>query len=349
VTTAVACILFLGVIVYAIFGGADFGAGIWDLLAGGTRRGRKPRQVIDRSIGPVWEANHVWLIFVFVVLWTAFPTAYASITLTLFVPLSLAALGIVLRGASFAFRHAVYKTEEQRVYGAFFALGSLLVPFAFGCVAGAIATGRVPAGGKAGDPWGSWVNPTSLLGGVLAVVAVSYLSSVLLVFDAGRVADAEMVEYFRRRAVIAAVVAGIVALAGIGILHADARYLFDELTTRALPLVIVSAVGGVTSLVLLLREEHRFARVAAVGAVGGIIAAWGVAQWPYVIPQTMTIKATAAPSGTLTATVVVFLIAAVTIVPSIGFLYWLDQQDVLPEEGGDDGIELDVVPEPNRG
>jgi len=353
VSTVVACILFLGVIVYAIFGGADFGAGIWDLLAGGTRRGRKPRQVIDRSIGPVWEANHVWLIFVFVVLWTAFPAAYASITLTLFVPLALAALGIVLRGASFAFRHAVYKTEEQRVYGAFFAFGSLLVPFAFGCVAGAIATGRVPAGGRAGDPWGSWVNPTSLLGGVLAVVAVSYLSSVFLLFDAGRVADDEMVEYFRRRAVIAAVVAGVVALAGIAILHADATYLFDELTSRALPLVLVSAIGGIASLVLLLREEHRFARVAAVGAVGGILAAWGVAQWPYIVPTDMTVKATAAPSGTLTATVVVFLVACVTIVPSIGLLYWLDQQDVLPEEGGDDGIELDVAPgaEPgmNRG
>ena len=343
-STAVACILFLAVVIYAIFGGADFGAGIWDLLAGGTRRGRKPRDVIDRSIGPVWEANHVWLIFVLVVLWTAFPTAYASITLTLFVPLALAALGIVLRGASFAFRHAVFRTAEQRVYGAAFALGSLLVPFCFGCIAGAIATGRVPEGGVAGDPWSSWINPTSLLGGVLAVAAVAYLASVFLVFDAGRISDAEMVEYFRRRAVVAAVVAGAVALAGIGILHADARYLFDELTTRALPLVAVSALGGVASLVLLLRESHRFARVAAVGAVGGIVAAWGVAQWPYVIPETMTVEATAAPSGTLTAVVVTFVLAVVFILPAIGFLYWLDQQDVLPEEAGDDGIDLGVAP-----
>lgn len=347
-STVVACILFLGVVIYSIFGGADFGAGIWDLLAGGTRRGRAPRQVIDRSIGPVWEANHVWLIFVFVVLWTAFPTAYASITLTLFVPLALAALGIVLRGSSFAFRHAVYRTEEQRVYGALFAFGSLLVPFCFGCVAGAIATGRVPAGGEAGDPWSSWLNPTSLLGGVLAVVAVAYLSSVFLVFDAGRLADHAMVEYFRRRAVVAAVVAGVVALAGIVILHADATYLFDGLTSRALPLVLVSAAGGIGSLVLLLRASHRFARVAAVGAVGGIVAAWGVAQWPYVIPDTMTVDATAAPSGTLTATVVVFAVACVTILPGLGFLYWLDQQDDLPEEGGDDGIGLDVAPAAGR-
>jgi cytochrome d ubiquinol oxidase subunit II len=332
-STAVACILFLGVVIYAIFGGADFGAGIWDLLAGGTRAGRRPRQVIDRSIGPVWEANHVWLIFVFVVLWTSFPDAYASITLTLFVPLALAALGIVLRGASFAFRHAVYRTEEQRVFGAFFAFGSLLVPFCFGCVAGAIATGRVPAGGEAGDPWGSWLNPTSLLGGVLAVVAVAYLASVFLVFDAGRLADHTMVEYFRRRAVVAAVVAGTVALAGIAIIRADAPYLFDGLTSRALPLVIVSAVGGLASLALLLREEHRFARVAALGAVGGIVAAWGVAQWPYVIPESMTVEATAAPSGTLGAVLVVFGMACVFILPAIGLLYWLDQRGELPEEG----------------
>lgn len=340
-STVVACILFSGVVIYAIFGGADFGAGIWDLLAGGAERGRRPRQVIDRSIGPVWESNHVWLIFVFVVLWTAFPTAYASITLTLFVPLAIAALGIVLRGASFAFRKGVYRTAEQRVFGAAFAFGSLLVPFCFGAVAGAIATGRVPDGGQAGDPWSSWINPTSLLGGVLAVVAVAYLAAVYLVSDAGRVADPEMVEYFRRRAVVAAVVAGVVALAGIAIIGADAPYLFDGLTSRALPLVIISAIGGVASLVLMLRDEHRYARIAAVGAVGGIVAAWGVAQWPYVIPETMTIEATAAPAGTLAATVVVFVAAGIFIVPALGLLYVLDQRGDLPEEGIDEDHHQD--------
>jgi len=344
VSTVVACILFLGVVIYAIFGGADFGAGIWDLLAGGARRGRKPREVIDRSIGPVWEANHVWLIFVLVVLWTAFPTAFSSITLTLFVPLALAALGIVLRGASFAFRKAVFRTEEQRVFGAAFAFGSLLVPFCFGAVAGAIATGRVPAGGVAGDPWSSWINPTSVLGGVLAVVSVAYLSSVFLVTDASRVADHEMVEYFRRRAVIAAVVAGIVALAGIAVLHADARSLFDGLTSRALPLVLVSAIGGLASLGLLLRGAHPSARIAAIGAVGGIVAAWGVAQWPDIIPPSMTIEATAAPDGTLAATIVVFVLACVFILPALGLLYALDQRGILPEEGIDEDLDEDRAP-----
>src|SRR3954449_7065156 len=138
-STAAAVVLFIGVVAYAVFGGADFGAGFWDLIAGGADRGARPRAVIEHAIGPVWEANHVWLIFTFVVLWTCFPTAYASITLTLFVPLTLAAFGIVLRGAGFAFRKAVFRTRDRRNFGAAFAVSSVLVPFCLGAVAGSIA------------------------------------------------------------------------------------------------------------------------------------------------------------------------------------------------------------------
>ena len=145
--------------------------------------------MIDHSIGPVWEANHVWLIFIFVVLWTGFPEAYASITLTLFVPLTLAALGIVLRGSSFAFRKTVFRTRDRRDFGAAFAISSVLVPYCMGAVAGGIASGRVPAGGEAGDPVDSWINPTSILGGVLAVVVVAYLAAVYLVWDARRLGE----------------------------------------------------------------------------------------------------------------------------------------------------------------
>ena len=241
-------LLMAAVTAYAIFGGADFGAGFWDLVAGGAERGDRPREVIDHSIGPVWEANHVWLIFCFVLLWTGFSEAYASITLTLFVPLTLAAFGIVLRGSSFAFRKTVFRTRDRRNFGAAFALSSVLVPYCFGAVAGAIASGRVPAGGRAGDPWTSWVNPTSVLGGVLAVVAVAYLAAVYLVWDARRLSDQTMVEYFRRRAIGAAVIAGAVAVIGVFVLRSDAEYLFDELTTKALPLLILSALCGIASL-----------------------------------------------------------------------------------------------------
>src|SRR4051812_38977988 len=204
----------VGITAYALFGGADFGAGFWDLTAGGARRGEAPRRVIGHSIGPVWEANHVWLIFCLVVLWTGFSEAFASITLTLFVPLSLAAFGIVLRGASFAFRKEVTRTSSQRNFGAAFAASSVLVPYCMGAVAGAIASGRVPPNGTAGDAWDSWVNPTSVLGGVLAVTVCAYLAAVYMVSDAERVDRPHLVEYFRRRALLAAVVAGVLAFAG---------------------------------------------------------------------------------------------------------------------------------------
>ncbi len=221
-TTVVAAVLLLAVIAYAVFGGADFGAGFWDLFAGGDRRGAEPRRVIERAIGPVWEGNHVWLIFIFVVLWTGFSEAYASIWLTLFVPLTIAALGIVLRGAGFAFRKAVTTTRYQRIFGGAFAIPSLIVPYCMGAVVGAVASGRVPAGGIAGDPVDSWVNPTSIIAGILAVTVAAYLASVYLVVDAARVGQDGMVDYFRRRAVVTGVVAGLVAGVGIFVLREDA-------------------------------------------------------------------------------------------------------------------------------
>ena len=332
---AVAIVLFFGITAYALFGGADFGAGFWDLVAGGAERGERPRELIDYSIGPVWEANHVWLIFSLVVLWTAFSEAFASITLTLYVPLTLAALGIVLRGSSFAFRKAVFRTRDRRNFGAAFALSSVLVPYCMGAVAGAIASGRVPAGGKAGDPWSSWINATSIVGGILAVTVCAYLSAVYLTWDANRLSDEPMEDYFRRRAIVAAVVAGVVAFVGIFVFHNDASYLFHGLMSRALPLVIVSGLCGVGSLVLLVRRAPHIARVLSAGAVAAVVVAWGVAQWPYILPTSLKVSAAASPSGTLQAVLVVFALAAVIILPALFLLFRLDQKGLLPEEGVD--------------
>jgi cytochrome d ubiquinol oxidase subunit II len=328
-STAVAVVLFLCVTAYAIFGGADFGSGFWDLFAGNAEQGARPRAVIEHAIAPVWEANHVWLVFVFVVLWTGFPEAFASITLTLFVPLALAALGIVLRGSGFAFRKEVKRTSSRRNFGAAFAASSVLVPYFMGAVAGAIASGRVPAGGTAGDPWSSWINATSILGGVLAVAVCAFLAAVFLIWDAARLGDSAMVEYYRRRAVATSVVAGLIALAGIVVLHDDAKYVFDGLTSRALALVIVSAICGVGTLILLVRESHRAARVLAIGAVASVVIAWGVAQWPYMLPTSLKVSQAAAPDAALGAVLVVFGIAVVVIVPSFGLLYMLDQKSLL--------------------
>ena len=339
-STAAAVILFAAITVYAVFGGADFGAGFWDLIAGGAKRGERPREVIDHSIAPVWEANHVWLIFVFVVLWTCFPEAYASITLTLFVPLTLAALGIVLRGASFAFRKAVLRTRDQRNFGAAFALSSVLVPYCLGAVVGSIASGRVPAGGVAGDPWSSWVNPTSVLGGVLAVCTDGVPRGVLpgLATPGGsptRPWSPTSGDAPPRPASWP----GVVAAVGILVLHDDATYLFDGLKSRALALVILSAVCGLGALVLLTRRARRGARLAAVAAVVSVIVAWGVAQWDYLLPTSLTVSEAAAPSGTITAVFVATGLAAVLIVPAFALLYVLDQKSLLPEES---------VPEPSN-
>jgi cytochrome d ubiquinol oxidase subunit II len=341
VSTAVAAVLLLAVVAYAVFGGADFGAGFWDLIAGGPERGERPRDAIEHSIGPVWEANHVWLVFIFVILWTSFPEAYASITLTLFVPLAIAALGIVLRGASFAFRKAVVKLGHRRIFGAAFAASSVLVPYCMGAVAGGIASGRVPAGGQAGDPVHSWINPTSILGGVLAVAAAAYLASVYLVWDARRLDDNDMVEYFRRRAVIAAAAVGLIGIIGIFVLRADAPYLFQGLTSRTLPLVIVGALCGVVALVLLIRNAPRGARLLAVVAVAITMIAWGDAQWPYILPESLTFAAAAAPSGTLTAVLIVVVLAALIVIPGFVLLFILDQKGLLPEEGVEDETDVD--------
>src|SRR3954468_16800812 len=187
-TTAdsVAIVLWIGLTIYAVFAGADFGAGLWSLLAGDRDRGRRPRELIDWAIGAVWEANHVWLIFALVVLWTGFSSAFEAIFSTLFIPLSLAALGIIVRGAGFAFhgtaRRAAAREGAERIFG----LSSLLTPFFMGTVVGAIASGRVPVGNAAGDPVSSWLNPVSLVIGALFVATSAYLSAVFLVSDARR-------------------------------------------------------------------------------------------------------------------------------------------------------------------
>jgi cytochrome d ubiquinol oxidase subunit II len=330
---ATAVVLWLGLTAYAVFGGADFGAGFWDLAAGGTERGARPRALIADAIGPVWEANHTWLIFDLVILWTAFPPAFAAIMSTLFVPLTLAALGIVLRGAAFAFRPVAGGLRERRAAGAVFALSSVVTPFFLGAAGGAIASGRVPVGNAVGDPWGSWLNPTSVLVGLLAIASCAYLAAVFLVADARRHGQPELVRYFFRRATLAAVVAGALALVGIVVLRADAPILAEELTRRGWPLILASAVLGSAVLVLLRRRSPRGTRVLAVGAVVAVIWGWGVAQYPDILPGSLTLADAAAPSGSLEALLVVFVVAALLIAPSLALLYWLDQRSRLEPHG----------------
>jgi len=331
---AVAGVLWVGVTLYAVFGGADFGAGFWSLFAGSGERGKRARALIDWAIGPVWESNHVWLIFVLVVLWTAFSSAFSALFSTLFIPLSLAAFGIVLRGAGFAFHRLAPSARERRISQALFGISSLLTPFFMGTVVGAVASGRVPLGNAEGDPVTSWLNAVSLLTGALFVATSVYLAAVFLVSDSRRAGDADLERYFTARALGAAVAAGALAVAGIFVFRADAGYIYDGLVGEALPLVIVSAVCGLGVLALLRRGAHRGARALAVGAVAAVIWAWGVAQYPYLLPETLTISDGAADSSTLTEVLIVFGVAVVLVLPALGLLYVLSQRSMLEEEGG---------------
>jgi cytochrome d ubiquinol oxidase subunit II len=334
VTLAEVCaaVMFVGIALYALLAGADFGAGFWDLVAGGEARGRAPRALIEESIAPVWEANHVWLIFVLVTMWTAFPAAFAPIMSTLYVPLTLAAIGIILRGAAFAFRKETATLPLKRLFGATFASSSVLTPFMLGAVVGAIASGRVPAGDQTGDPLRSWLNPTSILGGVIAVVVCGFLAAVYLSADAERRGNAEMVRAFRTRAIGSAVVAGMVALAGVFVLKHDAPDLFHGLTHRGAPLIALSAIAGGATLLLLGRARYAWARLSAALAVVAVLFGWAAGQYPYMLERSVTISDAAGAHATLVAILIVLAGGALLLVPALVWLFVLMQRGALAGE-----------------
>ncbi len=267
--TALLGLTWLSVTAYALLGGADFGAGFWDLIAGDPRRGRERRALIEHSIGPVWEANHVWLIFVLVLVWTAFPPLFAAIASTLYIPLTLIAIGIIARGSAFAFRKAVTEVWQRRLFGAAFAFSSVITPFFLGAVAGGVASGRVPPGLARGDIITSWANPTSLTCGVLAVGICAYLSAIYLTADARRGEHRELAEYFRRQGLISGILVGAIAIAAIAVVHSDAPQLYRALTQRGIVLIAGSIAMGFLSLLLLARRHYIAVRVSAALAVTG--------------------------------------------------------------------------------
>jgi cytochrome bd ubiquinol oxidase subunit II len=320
-----AVLMLVGLAAYAVLAGADFGAGFWTLAAGGGRVGSVPtREHARHAMGPVWEANHVWLIFVLVVCWTAYPVAFASITSTLVVPLFLAAVGIIFRGAAYALRGQLdEEARGQRAIENLFALSSVLTPFALGAVVGGIASGRVPVGNAQGDLVTSWLNSTSILIGALAVATSGYLAAVYLAADARRLGQHPLELDFRTRALAAGVVAGALAVAGLVVVRADAPAIWDGLTHGAgLAMVVVSAVAGLATLVLVSRSRFEPARVSAALAVSAIVAGWALAQHPEFLPG-LTISEAAAGRSTLIAVIVSAAVGAVVLVPSLALLFTL--------------------------
>jgi cytochrome d ubiquinol oxidase subunit II len=323
----------LGITAYAVLGSADFGAGFWDLTAGGAQRGARIRGMVQWSMSPVWEANHVWLIFVLVIVWTAFPVVFGSVFSTLSIPLFLGAVGIIFRGTAFALRGQAATIREARVLGGTFALSSVLIPFCFGAAIGGVASGRVPVGNAAGDLVSSWLNPTSVLIGVVGVFSGAYLAAVYLAGDSARAGQPDLVAAFRARALLSGVVTGVVALAGLLVLRSDSRALFDGLTSGGgLVMVLLSGAAGLATLALVYAERYSVARFSAAGAVAAIVVGWVLAQRPYVLPPKVTLEQAAASDATLSAVVIGVAGGMVVLLPSLWWLYRLVLQGRLDQE-----------------
>jgi cytochrome d ubiquinol oxidase subunit II len=335
-----------GLTLYVVLGGADFGAGIWQMLSGPGKRGEEIREHAHHSMGPVWEANHVWLIFVLTVSWTAYPTLVGSMASTLAVAFFIAGLGIILRGATYALRPGLSGGSRLIVLEGAFALASLVTPFALGAAAGAIAAERVPVGNAAGPLFSSWLNPTSILIGVLAVAFSVYLAAVYLAADAARRHEAELEEAFRRRALLAGVVAGGLSLAGLIVVRSDARSLYTGLVHgAALGVMIVSVLAGMATLALVYGRRFEIARASAALAVAAVIAGWALARYPTLLPG-LTVHQAAASHDTLVTLVVAVIGGGILLFPALGLLFALTLRGRL---GGPGPAQPTVAGEPGAG
>jgi cytochrome d ubiquinol oxidase subunit II len=338
-------ILIVALAAYAVLGGADFGAGFWDLTAGGAEHGARVRGMVKRSMGPVWEANHVWLIVVLVVLWTCFPHAFGPLMETLYVPLFLAAVGIIFRGAAFALRGEAATIAEARLLGATFALSSLLTPFFLGCAVGAVASGQVPVGGDPGEPFSSWTSATSILVGCMAVATGAYIAAIFLAADSARANMPDLVAAFRRRALAAAIVAGALAIGGLAVINSDAPDLYDGLTSGGgLAMVVVSALVGLATIGLIWVGRFELARYTSAVAVGAILVGWALAQRPDFLPGELSFQDAAAGDSTMLATLIALVIALAVIVPALALLFRLTLKGRLGEEFHPIGADEERAP-----
>jgi cytochrome d ubiquinol oxidase subunit II len=317
----VAAILWLSLTAYAVLAGADFGGGVWDILASGPRAGRQ-RQAIARAMGPVWEANHVWLIFMIVGLFTAFPVAFAVLALALNLPLTIAMTGIVLRGAAFAFRaHGREAVGSPEAWGVVFGGASIIAPAFLGTAAAAVAAAAIrSSGGRLTSGFGAgW---TTLFAADVALFAVSicaYLAATYLMVETET--DPDLQADFRRRAVAAAIASGVFAVAGLVLGWLEARPLLTGLLGRGLPLLVLALVNGPLALVAVLRGRPRLARVAVAAQVTFVLWAWAVGQWPYLVPPDLTIRGSAAPTATLSLFLVLVAVGMAVLLPSLFLLF----------------------------
>jgi cytochrome d ubiquinol oxidase subunit II len=323
--TLSALLIWVALIAYAVLGGADFGGGVWDLLARGPTAERQ-RVAIARGMGPVWESNNVWLIFVLVVTWTAFPIVYAGVSTALFIPITLAVIGIVFRGAAFSFRSNYGLEVGSGVrWGHVFDIASTITPFLFGAMAGALASGAIRISGPPvqvqANPWTTWTTPFALACGLFAVALCSVLAATYLTVNARNAGDHLVAEDFRKRAVIAgAVAAALGALAAV-LAISEAPTLWHGLIGKALPFSIAAVVLGLATAAALLRAAYQLARVLVAAETACILLAWGVAQWPYLIVPDVTVDNAASPASVLGPMLIVSLLGLMVLLPSLWYLF----------------------------
>ncbi|HEY7724482.1 MAG TPA: cytochrome d ubiquinol oxidase subunit II [Anaeromyxobacteraceae bacterium] len=306
---------------YALSGGADFGGGIWDLLASGPRK-REQRDLVEHAIGPIWEANHVWLILVVVVLFTGFPPAFAAVSTTLFVPLTLLLVGIVLRGAAFTFRsHGDSRDAVQARWGLLFSGSSVLAPLLLGACVGAIASGRlrVTAEGMPRSSPGAWLGPFPVAAGAFACALFAFLAAVYLAVEA----RGALQEDFRRRALGAGAAVFLGAAACALLSWREAPIVFAGLTSRgwSLPLQVATGAAAAGAFAALFRRRYGLARLAAAAQVGLIVLGWGASQHPYLVVPDLTIEAASAPRATQVPLLWALGIGAATLIPSLWLLF----------------------------
>jgi cytochrome bd ubiquinol oxidase subunit II len=308
---------------YVLLGGADFGGGVWDLFASGPRR-REQRALVADAIGPIWEANHVWLILVVVLLFTCFPPAFARLSVTLHIPLTLMLVGIVLRGSAFTFRaYDAQRDDVQRRWGAIFSVASIATPVLLGICVGTVAAGGVPP-----RPSGSfidayirpWLGVFPLSVGLLALALFAFLAAVYLTVEAEEPA---LQDDFRRRALGAGIAVALLSALTLLAARYEAPLVWNRLlgTSWAVALHLLTALSAVGAFLALWLRRWRPARVAAAAQVSFILWGWALAQYPYVLPETLTLDAAAAPPITLRLVLGALALGAVVLFPSLVYLY----------------------------
>ncbi len=313
-------VLVLSLTAYALLGGADYGGGLWDLLASGPTAARQ-RATIAHAIGPVWEANHVWLIVALVIVFTGFPRAYAAVSTYLHLPLLVALIGIVLRGSAFVFRaYGPDDPQHERFWGRIFAIASTVTPVFLGITIGAITEGRLPAspdGPFAATFVTPWLTPFSTGVGAFTLALFGYLAAVYLTLEAH---DAGERRAFRNRALISAAVVGVLALVVLLLANPEVRGALVD-SPWAIPLHAATGASALAAFVFLWREHYGPARVAAAAQVAFIVWGWALAQYPYAVRPHLTVASTAAPANVLALLLQILGVGSVILIPSLLYLF----------------------------